>query len=108
MSEERNITFLCGQCCNNFGVGEMLTLGWFTGTCEACNAECEIKNHGGAGFVRTTEEIQLRVSMMKAFDSFYQEKIAAICDKLGISEFTARMTKPTLSFNPHLPPVNLD
>jgi len=37
---------------------------------------------------------------VREFDSFYQEKIAEICDKLGISEFTARMIKPKLSFNP--------
>ena len=69
MSNERNITFLCGQCCDSFGVGEKLTLGWFTETCEACNTECEIKNHGGAGFVR-----KLNFKQQEEFLTAYLQK----------------------------------
>ena len=108
MSEDRNITFLCGQCCASFGDGEQYTLGWFHNQCEICKTECNIKDRCNAGFVRTTEKIRLRISLTKAFDDFYQEKIKEICSELGINEFTARMIKPELSFTPHLPPANHD
>ena len=94
MNEKQNITFLCGQCCAFFDVGEQYTLGWIQSQCEICKTECNIQEHGGAGFVRTTKEVQVRVSLTNALDDFYQAKIK----ELGINEFTARMIKPKLSF----------